>query len=96
MSWFVSHYHRRHCTATSNERFSLLREQFLMSQVKLTAAMLAVPSGTGRLKCQRILSQTDRLLIPTSLNSVSRGKADETNIDRELLAPRVYGTVRYG
>lgn len=67
-----------------------------MSQVKLIAAMLALPSGTGRLKCLPILSGTDRLLIPTELNSVSRGKADETNIDGGLLAPKVCGTLKYG
>jgi len=67
-----------------------------MSQVKLTAAMLALPSGTGRLKCLRVLSGTLGLLIPTELNSVSRGKADETNIDGELLAPKVCGTLTYG
>jgi len=58
--------------------------------------MLALPSGTGRLKHQRILSGTDRLLIHTDLNSVSRGKADETNIDGELLARKVCGTLSYG
>jgi len=64
--------------------------------VKLTAVMLALPSVTGRLKCLRILSGTDRLLNHAELNSVSRGKADETNIDGELLAPKVCRTLRYG
>jgi hypothetical protein len=74
------YYHCHHCAGTSNERCSLLPEQFLMSQVKLTLAVLALPSGTGRLKCPRILSETGILPIPVELNSVSRGKTDETNM----------------
>lgn len=46
--------------------------------------MLALLSGTGRLKCLTIVSGTDRLLIPTELNSCAQGQGRRNKHRRRI------------